>query len=167
MLWSVGSSVSPFLPRGHPFSPEFSRCLGSRVSNPLLSSSSLTLLRADNKSKVLDLSPHFQSQLPLLIHSIVIKSSSSMVYFKQSHYFNCLSLFPRAMDRSFLNIIFVVDILHERKAENNHLELHCRKSLCLSPRIFLCTDILWEDLWVEIPLEEISWMICPISTAPP
>lgn len=46
-----------------------------------------------------------------------------------------------------------VDILLERNAENNHLELLLYEILVpLPPGSFLGTDILWEVLWVAVPL---------------
>lgn len=64
-LWSVGFPASPFSP-ADPFSPEFSQCLGSRVSTPGLFPSSLALSRVAINPQT---SRHSQTSAS---HSIII-----------------------------------------------------------------------------------------------
>lgn len=57
------------------------------------------------------------------------------------------------MDGPFNTFYFLfVDILHERKVANNHLELMLYEILAPDlPGSFLGTGFLGEILWVEIP----------------
>ena len=121
-----------FLPRGHPFSPEFSKCLLNSVSNPHPWPPSLALPRAGNKClKFQILSAFLNASISSQIHRIIMNNSSSMVLFKQTQYIvypfstaSWMSLFTR----------FIVLSMERGKAESNRLEPGCMKSLCLSPQ---------------------------------
>ena len=106
-------------PQEDSFCPEFSKCLGSRISNPQPCASNLAL-------------------------------SGASPYILKIYLFTCIG------------------ILHEGKAENNHMEnLKSLMSGCLkSPGPSLGTGILGEVLWVEVALWKTSWVIPPVSTAP-
>lgn len=87
-LW--GSS---FLPRG-PISQEFSKCLGSRISNPVPCPSSLALPGTSSKSlnfQNLQAFPNFS--FPSSSYSIVVICLSLVVHLERTQPFKCLSFF--------------------------------------------------------------------------
>ena len=115
----LGGVPSPyFLPGGTRFLFEFSNYLGSRVSSPRPCPLSLALSRAGNKSLNVRNPPHIPKAIfPSLIHSIIINYLSSVVHFKQTQYFNCLSFSPRALDGPFFSVYFCLWVFSMRRKQ--------------------------------------------------
>ena len=99
--------------------------------------SSLALSRADNEfPKFSEFTLHPQGQIPSQIHSIIINYLSSVVHFKQTQCFNCLSFSSQSLRWLFFPFFFFffwsVNVFHQKKAKNNHLKLLFSTVWCLS-----------------------------------
>ena len=105
-LWCVGSPFPDFFPGGSRFLFSFPvEYQKSHVFAPVRSS--LALPRAGSESpKFSEFTLHPQGQIPSQIHSIIINALSSVVRFKQTQCFNCLSFSSQSLGWLFFPFFF-------------------------------------------------------------